>query len=614
MADDQEISRHSNDDSDEAAALAVQNQGSDVQDSSSDEEDDYCDRPTLPSQDTVARVTDAINSDGTFRKIIAARKSDFVHNLIHLEGKKFDFTGRDYLRPIYDRNDRQILLKTSRQVEKTTFLANNLTVTSVVNPFNKSLYVSPSHMQTRQFSNEKLRPAIEKSPLIQKYYQDSFVSSQVFEKGFTNGSYIFLRSAFRSADRTRGISARVLALDEIQDMLTTEIPVIVECTSHYPDANVFMAGTPKSFDNPIEIYWQSTTQNEWLVPCPCGKWNFLDESNIGPTDFYVSKRLPPGPICKKCQRPLHIPDGRWVSFAKGNQIQGYRIPQLMVPWICTLYDQWLKLLWKRDHYPFGQFSNEVLGLSYDSASKPIGRDELMECCHDYPLWTTDGMNEAVEEGSKYLLTAGVDWGEGCDGAEKSPSGKIRNASYTVLTIGAYIDQKTYKVFFVKRYQGREADPDFVVKDIVRICGNLQVKLVGVDWGHGWGVNNTLIRLLGASRVVQFQYLPKLKQVMKWDAIGYRYHIQRNFMMSELFFDLKNKLIQFPRWREMEPFAKDILAIYSEYSEFRREIRYDHRPSDPDDFFHSLNYAKLASDIFLGKSRRYTIDVAREGFK
>jgi len=484
----------------------------------------------------------------------------------------------------------------------------------VVRPFNKSLYVSPSHTQTRQFSNEKLRPAIEKSPLIKKYFQDSFVSTQVFEKGFTNGSYIFLRSAFRSADRARGISCRVLALDEIQDMLTTEIPVIVECTSHFPDANVFMAGTPKSFDNPIEIYWQSTTQNEWLVPCGCGKWNFLDETNVAATDLYISRKLPPGPVCKKCMRPLHVPSGRWVSFAKDNQIQGYRIPQLMVPWICGLYDQWLKLLWKRDNYPFGQFSNEVLGLSYDSASKPISRDEIMECCHDYSLWTVAGMEEAREEAQKYILTAGVDWGEGNDGSERSPSGKVRNASYTVLTIGAYIDQKTYKVFFAKRYEGKEVDPDFVVKDIARICGNLGVKLVGVDWGHGWGVNNTLIRLLGPQRVVQFQYLPKLKQVMKWDQIGYRYHIQRNFIMSELFFDLKNKLIHFPRWKETEPFAKDILAIYSEYSEFRREIRYDHRPSDPDDFFHSLNYSKLASDIYLGKSRRYTVDVAREGMK
>jgi hypothetical protein len=403
-------------------------------------------------------------------------------------------------------------------------------------------------------------------------------------------------------------------LDELQDFLTTEIPVIMECTSHFPDASNLMAGTPKSHDNPIEVYWQATTQGEWLVPCPhCGKWNFLDENNIGPTDWYVSKRLPPGPICKKCQKPINPATGQWVEFYPDNMIKGFRVPQLMVPWICGLHEQWLKLLWKRDNYPFGQFNNEVLGLSYDSASKPITRDELMEACHDYGLWnlsTPEGIRIAQAEAKKWSLTAGVDWGEGNDGSEKSPSGKIRNASYTVIAIGAYITQKHWKLFYAKRFEGREIDPDFVVREITRICQLLGVKLIGTDWGHGWGVNNILMRTFGPNRVAQFQYMPKLRQRMKWDAIGYRYQLQRNFIMSELFFDMKHALIQFPRWRDFEPFAKDILAIYAEYNEYRREIKFDHRPSDPDDFFHSLNLAKLMSDIMTGKSRRYTIDAVQ----
>ena len=83
-----------------------------------DEEESQEDDPPQVEFDAAAKITEAFNSDGTVRKIIKARKSTFVHNLVHLNGSKFDFTGRDYLRPIYDGKDKQILLKTSRQVEK----------------------------------------------------------------------------------------------------------------------------------------------------------------------------------------------------------------------------------------------------------------------------------------------------------------------------------------------------------------------------------------------------------------------------------------------------------------------------------------------------------------
>lgn len=572
-----------------------------------DAEQDYNNVVYHVPEEHAAKVTRRFNEDGTIRNTIKARKSTFVHTLIHLSGRKFEFEGRGYLIPLYDRRDRQILLKTGRQVEKTTFLANNLTADSVIIPYNKSLYVSPSHTQTRQFSNEKLKPAIEGSPLIKKYFQDSSVSMQVFEKGFTNGSYIFLRSAFRTADRTRGISARNLALDEIQDFIGSEIPVIMECTSHYPDSSILMAGTPKSLDNPIETYWQQTTQNEWMVPCfnhaPI-YWNFLDEKNIGATEDYMKGKLTPGPICKKCQKPLDVTKGRWTSFQKEKPIQGYRIPQLMVPWIITTLDQWMKLLWKRDNYPFGQFYNEVLGISYDNASKPITQDDLIKCCSNKFRMTPEAFTqEQALKNRQHALMGGVDWGEGNDGSEKSPIGKVRNASYTVLTVGHYVNQRVFRVIYVKRYTGAQVDPDFVVKDIARIVKAWDIKLLGVDWGHGWGVNNHLVRILGPSKVVQFQYVPKQKPRMKWDHLGFKYQLQRNLFISELFHAIKSQFIEFSTWHEIKPFAKDMLSVFVEYVEYQRQMKYDHRASDPDDFLHSLLYCKLAADVFSGKKTR-----------
>ena len=65
--------------------------------------------------------------------------------------------------------------------------------------------------------------------------------------------------------------------------------------------------------------------------------------------------------------------------------------------------------------------------------------------------------------------------------------------------------------------------------------------------------------------------------MKWDPIGFKYQLQRHLILSEMFYALKHKHIVFPPWKEIEPYAKDILAVFVEYVEFQRQMKYDHRP-------------------------------------
>jgi hypothetical protein len=242
-----------------------------------------------------------------------------------------------------------------------------------------------------------------------------------------------------------------------------------------------------------------------------------------------------------------------------------------------------------------------LGISHDNASKPITRDELIGCCDAEQEFYSDPPNAYnINHARSQLLIGGVDWGSGLDGADKSPSGKIRHASYTVLTLGYYEDQKHFRVAFIKKYTGAQSDPHFVIQDIVRLCMQLNVHLLGVDWGFGFGLNNELVRQLSFKRVVQFQYLPKMKERAKYDPIGAKYLLQRNLIISELFYELKHGHIRFPAWKQFETYAQDFLGIYCEYIDYQRQIKYDHRPSDPDDAFHSLLYCWQAASIFHGK--------------
>ena len=545
------------------------------------------------------KMSKKIDSDGNILDVFTAPKSAWVHNLIYMHGKKFDFTGRRYLDPIYNGPQKMVLLRTARQVEKTTFLANNTAVLSSIIPYFHSLYVSPSHMQTRTFSNDKLKPVIEGSPIIRKYLQNSRVSQQVFEKGFTNGSFIFLRSAFLSADRARGISSDLLLLDELQDILLANVPVMAQCLSHSKYAIQLFAGTPKTHENTIEQYWDRTTQCEWAVPCNgCSgatgkKWNLLDKENIGLH----------GPICRFCGKGLDVSVGQWQKAQKSD-FYGYHMSQLMVPWIVKPdSDAWKALIEQMETYPESQFHNEVLGVPFDNATKPITRAHLLLNCDSKHHFIKNPFSltpDEVHMRNNMMLFAGIDWGEGNDGSDKNMKGKLKNASYTVLTIGGFDTDSKFKVVFMKRFTGKETDPEYIVSYVVRVCNILGVKMIGTDWGFGWGANNSLFRQYGPNRCSQFMYLDKQKMVRKWDPIGYKFQLLRNHVISEVFHGLKTQQYRFPPLNEWETFAKDLLHVGIEYSEYQRKIQFVHKISEPDDSLHSILYCKEIAKIYHGR--------------
>lgn len=205
--------------------------------------------------------------------LIELTPSVFTEFAIRMPDKKnhtyvpFSFEGREYLRQIYDTPAPRVLLKAGRQVEKSTLLGNKLLSYACMTTALNALYVSPTNQQSKVFSQDRLKEPVETSEFL-KNWTTTKLSDNVFLKKFINRSQITLRYAYLNADRCRGIPADVICLDELQDLLTDNIPVIEQCASH-SHLKIFMySGTPKSLDNTIEYYWtQYSTQNEWAVPC-----------------------------------------------------------------------------------------------------------------------------------------------------------------------------------------------------------------------------------------------------------------------------------------------------------------------------------------------------------
>lgn len=551
------------------------------------EEWDY--EPLPPDED----LADDLEIARKHAELIGIAPSQFVEFSVKVPDKvtqrriPFSFEGRRYLRLPYNTPSKRTLYKCGRQVEKSTLLGNKcLSYCCIINSFNV-LYVSPTNQQTKTFSADRLKEPIETSEHL-KAWTTSKLSDNVFLKKFINRSQVTLRYAYHNADRVRGIPADMILIDELQDIITDNIPVIEECASHSAHKIFIYSGTPKSFDNAIEHYWTNlSTQNEWVVPCEAHgvpgdpsswHWNILSEANIGNN----------GLICDKCGKPITAmhPRSQWASMNPHPKVgstllkepyEGYRIPQLMVPWL-----EWDEILDKRSKMDLATFNNEVLGLSYDSGVKPLTRQDIIDNCIPNFLMTQEKLTELHHAfGEANPVFAGIDWGTG-------------EGTFSVLSLGAYING-IFTIFYIHRFEGQEIEPQIQLDLIESIIKNWKVMLVGADYGGGFDRNDHLQRKFGRDRIMKYQY-SQPNQKVRWEPEMRRFMVHRTEVMSDIFNAIKRRnVLRFPDFTQFEdPYAKDFLSIFSEFNEQQRQIQYKKSPDSTDDSFHSVLLCFLAS--------------------
>jgi len=521
--------------------------------------------------------------------------SEFTETAIMIadagDTNNFSFAERPYLVRVYDTSAPKTLLKCGRQVEKSTTLGNKTIGYCCLNNHFRALFVAPSADQAKVFSNDRVSEPISLSPLV-RAYTNTALTNAVFHKKFINYSQVRLRYAYLNADRVRGIPADLITIDEIQDILVDNLPVIEECASHSLWKLFIYSGTPKSLDNTIEHYWSNfSTQNEWMVPCErhgtpknpqSWHWNILDEDNIGKN----------GVVCDKCGEPInpYHPMFQWSALqpkTKNNRekvtFEGYRIPQLMVPWIIGTEEGWHEILQKQERYSRQKFYNECLGLSYDSGTRPITRGQLKACCKD-TIRLSDFESWAKFSQSSDVF-AGIDWGTG-------------ENSYTVISLGAYLGTGNFTIFWTHRFTGRGLEPPVQLDRIETVLSKMNVKICGTDYGGGFDRNDALIRVFGPQKILKYQYNSQQKGgKVIWQDKLMRFGVHRTEMMSDLFNALIRKQIDLPCWEDFyEPFGQDCLNIFSEYNNQLRMTVYNHAPGSTDDSFHSILLCFLASMI------------------
>lgn len=168
-------------------------------------------RPKLqlePSSRALLEAADAILSRGlpTLEPLLPC--------LLRLKGKPFNLDRHFPFEPFYNTMmPKKIVLKSGRQVSKSTSLAAQGIIRANSIPFFNTLFVTPLYEMVRRFSSNYVKDFIEQSP-FRKLWTCNSVSANVLQRTFRNKSTMFFSYAFMNADRTRGINADCMVVDE----------------------------------------------------------------------------------------------------------------------------------------------------------------------------------------------------------------------------------------------------------------------------------------------------------------------------------------------------------------------------------------------------------------
>jgi phage terminase large subunit GpA-like protein len=463
----------------------------------------------------------------------------------------------------YRSTARNLVIRASRQVEKSTFLANRMVYDAYRFPGIQILFVSPRIDQAHLFSSARLQPVIWDSPILRRRLWPHERPIRVRDIRFHNGSRIFIRSAFHSADGCRGISADELFIDEFQDAAPGSLEVLKETLSHSARPQTILTGTPKMLENHLETMFRQSTGCEWKVTCPgCNQPHVLDEHVLGADSL----------ICPHCRHPLDARTGAWVPrnphSTWGN---GFTINHLMVPWL-NIYD----ILERQRTYDRARFVNEVLGRPTTLGDHIITREEAEACCEDRPFAAT---LPDVPLPGRGRLVAGIDWGGG-------------SASGTVLVLG-YLEQgRRFRVLRFDRWQPHE-DPNLVLQQVAQRCRQFQVQHLAADGGgNGQVYNRLLVRELANSlHFCSMYYSTEKGQGPVRDGVLWRWTIERSQAIGALFTRIKAKLLSFPRVVESGTFLDELTCELAEYDEVMRCTKYTKPENERDDALHAIVYAE-----------------------
>ena len=524
--------------------------------------------------------------------------------LFTLRGKPYSLDWSHFMfKPMFEfaQMPRRSMLKCGRQVSKSTSLAAAQIMRARFQEFYNIVTVMPLFEQVRKFSSNYVRPFITSSPFSGLITTDT---DSVMQKQFPNGSSLYYSYSSGDPNRVRGVAADECNFDEVQDLDMQDLPIIESCMSASPYKIVRYTGTPKTFDNTIQLLWEDSSQAHWHIKCGCGKENraTMDDGGdlinmIGDGSVRMDGKFNTL-LCAKCGELLNSRTGYYIHYfpERRKTLAGHHVPQPVLPMHYESPKDWMVLLEVMRDKPKYIFYNEVLGESFDAGAKILTIDQIRQAAQAPPC-----MPDTYDHGRFIATAIGVDWGG--RGKEKSADTEDFISNTAIALVGMRPDG-VIEVRWLHKIP-YTVDHAHETEMVANVGAQAHADWLAVDYGGQGNVQEEMLTIRGVpkQRIVPFTYavMSPTKPIVHYapGGVGSRssYTLDKPRSILLLCELIKAGKILFPKDdKYLQDHLLDFLSIYEEMIDNpsgspRRLVK--RQPRRHDDIVHAINFAVMA---------------------
>ena len=199
------------------------------------------------------------------------------------------------------------------------------------------LYVLPTKTpDASDFSTSRFDPALELSPHLSKLFTD--VKNIGHKRA--GSANLFIRGS-RSRAQLKSIPVGIALVDELDEMVQENIPMIFERMSGQLFKMAFLLSTPTVEGHGIYNYFKDSSQDHYYFKCPCCSRSVIltyPDCLVITSDDYTDVKIKDSHIiCPKCKGKLNHEDkvnflsldnAFWKSHQENKMSRGFHINQL----------------------------------------------------------------------------------------------------------------------------------------------------------------------------------------------------------------------------------------------------------------------------------------------